>query len=64
MDWKAALAAATPLSFMQDADRDSLGDKMNEYRWWADVTGNNRLPASSTVYHFHPLTLLLHYAFL
>ena len=37
LDWKAALAAATPLSFMADAARDTLGDNMNEYRWWTGV---------------------------
>jgi hypothetical protein len=64
LDWKAALAASTSLSFMADGPRDALGDLMNEYRWWADVDGNNRLPASSTVYHFHPLALMLYFAFL
>ncbi len=63
LDWKAALAAATSLSFMPDGPRDTLGDHMNEYRWWTDVSGNNRLPASATVYHYHPLALLFYFAF-
>lgn len=63
LDWTAALAAATSLSFMQDGTRNALGDRMNEYRWWADVQGNHRLPASSTVFHYHPLALMLHFAF-
>ncbi len=63
LDWKASMAAATSLSFMQDGARDTLGDLMNEYRWWAVVDGNNRVPASSTVFHYHPLALLLHFAF-
>ena len=61
LDWKAALAAAAPLSFMQDAARDTLGDQMNEYRWWANVAGGTRLPASSTVFHYHPLALLFYF---
>lgn len=63
MDWKAALSTATSMSFMPDVARDAEGDKMNEYRWWADVDGNNRLPASPVVYHYHPLALLFHFAF-
>jgi hypothetical protein len=61
LDWKAALAAATPLSFMADAARDTLGDSMNEYRWWVEVSGNNRLPASTTVFHYHPMALLFYF---
>jgi hypothetical protein len=59
MDWKAALAAADCLGFMKAADRDTLGDKMNEYRWWADVASAGVLPGSSTVYHYHPIAALM-----
>jgi hypothetical protein len=59
MDWKAALASPECLGFMKDVDLDALGDKMNEYRWWSDVASAGVLPGSTTVYHYHPIALLM-----
>jgi hypothetical protein len=62
VDWKAALKAATPLSFMKDTDRDALGDMFNKYTWWKDAKASNLLPGSETVYHFHPIAFLIQLA--
>jgi hypothetical protein len=61
IDWKAALAAAKCFSFMKDEDRDALGDAFNDYRFWSDATGAS-LPGA-TVFHYHPVALLLHFAY-
>jgi hypothetical protein len=64
LDWKDALSKSTSFSFMKDADRDALGDAFNKYRFWADVkSGKGALPGSETVFHYHPITLLLQIAF-
>lgn len=63
LDWKEALKEAESLSFMKDTPRDTLGDNFNAYRWWPDVKTDGKLP-SSTVYHFHPIVLLLQIAYL
>ena len=62
IDWKAALAASAARWHMAPAARDTLGDEMNQYRWWLDVQGGNHLPASHVVWHAHPITWLMHMA--
>ncbi len=59
MDWKAALTSSTSLGFMKDPERNALGDKMNEYRWWSEVAPAGVLPGSTTVFHYHPIALLM-----
>ena len=57
MDWKAALAAPDALKFM---DTSALGDAFNDYRWWDDLKADKAdLPASPTVFHYHPIGAIL-----
>jgi len=63
VDWKQAFAAAKPLGFMEDAARDALGTAFKDYSWWDDAKAGNALPASATVYHYHPIALVLALAY-
>ncbi|HTS28818.1 MAG TPA: hypothetical protein VMH81_23265, partial [Bryobacteraceae bacterium] len=57
MDWKAALPSPDCLKFM---DPTSLGDAFNDYRWWDDLKADKAdLPASPTVFHYHPIAAIL-----
>lgn len=60
VDWKAAIGAATSLTFLKEPDK--LGDAFNEYRWWSDASASNALPGSNVVFHYHPIALLLQLA--
>ncbi|MBI4874536.1 MAG: peptidoglycan-binding protein [Acidobacteria bacterium] len=62
VNWKAALRTAQVFSFMKDADRDRLGDDMNEYCWWAGVNAASPLPGPDAVCHYHPIVLLMQLA--
>ena len=62
IDWKAALAASAPLSFLKVADRDKLGDDFNKYSWWAEAKPGGLLPASEVVFHYHPIAFLVQLA--
>ncbi len=62
IDWKAALAAATPLSFLKVVDRDKLGDDFNKYSWWTEAKPGGLLPASEVVFHYHPIAFLVQLA--
>ncbi|AUX43474.1 uncharacterized protein SOCE26_049230 [Sorangium cellulosum] len=64
LDWKDALAKSSSFGFMKDVDRDALGDAYNKYRFWSEVqSGKGSLPGAETVFHVHPITLLLQIAF-
>jgi hypothetical protein len=62
LDWKALLDASGTFGFMKKAPRDAVGDNMNKYRWWPDVTAAAGLPASDALFHYHPIALLLQLA--
>lgn len=63
MDWRAALKEAATWSFMDDKDRDALGDAFNEQRFWSEAKdAGAALPASETVFHYHPVTLIVQMA--
>lgn len=57
VDWKAAIGAATSLTFLQAPD--TLGGALNDYGWWSDASGGGALPGSNVVFHYHPIALLL-----
>ena len=58
LDWKAAIRAPENLAFIED--RGALGDRFNEYGWWKQVANDKAdLPASSTVFHYHPIAAIL-----
>jgi hypothetical protein len=58
LDWKAAIRAPENLAFIED--RGALGDRFNEYGWWKQVAkAKAALPASSTVFHYHPIAAIL-----
>jgi hypothetical protein len=59
MDWQAALTNSATRWQMQAGARNTIGGHMNNYRWWDDVNGNNRLPASPDVWHAHPISWLM-----
>jgi hypothetical protein len=63
IDWKDALKQAKCFGFMKDQERDALGDAFNRYRWWDEVKAGNPLTGSETVFHFHPITLILQIAY-
>jgi len=58
MDWKAALPNPDCLKFMDDPA--GLGGTFNDYRWWDDLKADKAdLPASPTVFHYHPIGAIL-----
>ncbi len=61
-DWAAALNAP-PLSFLDDGPKGTLGSDGNDYRWWAAANPSGHLPPSDSVFHFHPIALILQIAF-
>jgi hypothetical protein len=58
IDWKAALPSPDCLQFMDNPS--GVGDAFNDYRWWDDLkTDKADLPASTTVFHYHPIGAIL-----
>ena len=63
VDWKAALSGPKSLGFLADAS--ALGEKWNDLRWWEGVKAKHTaLPDGASVYHYHPIALLLQLAYL
>jgi len=62
VDWKTGLTTPACLSFIKRPT--DLGDAFNDYAWWNDVKADGAdLPASSTVFHYHPIAALLAMAY-
>lgn len=63
VDWQAALASATSLSFL--ADPDTLAAAWKTLNWWDGVkSGKGKLPADpAAIYHYHPIALILQLAY-
>ncbi|MFO0762536.1 MAG: peptidoglycan-binding domain-containing protein [Byssovorax sp.] len=64
-DYKSAFKSAKMMGFMPDADRDALGDAFKDYAFWSDAKAGAKgsMPGSPTVFHYHPIVLLLAMAF-
>lgn len=63
INWKATLKASTTLSFMKDADRDALAASFMDYQWWPAAASGKAMPASPTLFHYHPIVILLQMAY-
>jgi len=64
VDWDAALQQATCFGFLADTDRKALATAFNTYSWWADVKSQQgAIPAPETIYHYHPIALILQIAY-
>jgi hypothetical protein len=59
---KMRLNSSATFGFMPDGDRNTLGDQMNQYRWWSSVAGDANLPDPSSLYYYHPIALMLQLA--
>ena len=64
-DYKSAFKAAPMFGFMPDKERDALGDAFHDYAWWSDAKAGAKgmMPAAPTVFHYHPIVLLLQIAY-
>lgn len=60
--WKMLLANSPSFGFMQDAARNTIGDNMEQYGWWTQVSAAAKLPDAGGLMHYHPITLLLQLA--
>ena len=65
LDYKDLLSKSVTFSFMDGNARDALGDRLNEYRFWTDVDAADagKLVPPSVVHHYHPLALVLAFAY-
>jgi murein DD-endopeptidase MepM/ murein hydrolase activator NlpD len=64
VDWSRAFQQSKPLGFLKDDARDALARAFKDYNWWDQVRAVDRaLPASPTVFHYHPIALILAVAF-
>lgn len=59
---KMRLNASPSFTFMLDGDRNTLGDQMNEYRWWNNLGGAPSLPDPNALYYYHPIAFMLQLA--
>ena len=65
LDYKAAFKASKTFGFLPDATRDALGDAFQEYAFWKDAKAGAKgaMPGAPTVFHYHPIVLLLAMAY-
>jgi len=64
VDWKKTLKDGGCYGFLQDDTLEKAGTAFNEYAWWTDVnTQKGDLPADKSVFHYHPISLIVQIAF-